>query len=203
MEHESLFADDKAVLRSRTLAGERHPNTARVVVLTCCDVNAPCGEVFGLDGQAVMTIRTVGNTLGEDVLGSLEYACAIQGASVIVVLGHSHCEALSVACQQTEPGYLSGVLDRVGPAIRSVRASGGSDLAADTFLDRVTLEHAHRQAQAITTRSPMLARLSASGRISIIAAVADSDTGVVRSARPAYGVAGNHLITKMGAGAPH
>lgn len=202
MRQEPPFADDVPGARSRALAGERPANTARVVVLTCCDANAPCGGVFGLDGQSVMTIRTVGNTLGEDVLGSIEYACAIQGASVIVVLGHSHCEALAVACNKTEPGYLSGVLDRVGPAIRAVRDGGLTDLAGGTFLDRVTLEHARRQAQAITTRSPMLAQLSASGRISVIAAVVDSDTGVVRTAHPA-GATSGHFLAHVESGLAH
>lgn len=196
MKPDTPFGDDTPVPRSRALAGERPANTARVVVLTCCDANAPCGDVFGLGGRSVMTIRTVGNTLGEDVLGSLEYACAIQGASVIVVLGHSHCEALAVACNKTEPGYLSGVLDRVGPAIRAVRDGGLTDLESGTFLDRVTLEHARRQAQAITTRSPMLAQLSASGRVSVIAAVVDSDTGVVRTAHPANAT-GRHFLVPM------
>lgn len=199
MEHESPLADRRTVPCSR----ERRPNLVRLVVLACCDVNAPCGDVFGLDGKSVMTIRTVANTLGEDVLGSLEYACAMQGASVIVVLGHSDCEAVAVACNQVEMGHLSGVLDRVGPAIRTVRMSGASDLSTGTFLDRVTLEHARRQAHAITTRSPVLARLSAAGRVSIIAAVADSDTGAVRAAHPAHGVASGHLITQMNTKPPH
>lgn len=203
MTHDTLFSDTTPFPRSRALAGQRPSNAARVVVVTCCDANAPCGDVFGLDGESVMTIRTVGNTLGEDVLGSLEYACAIQGASVVIVLGHSDCEALAVACNQIEPGYLSGVLDRVVPAIRAVRTGGVPDLPGETFLDRVTMEHARRQAEAVTARSPMLAQLSAAGRVSIIAAVVDSQTGTVRAARPAHSAGGGHLLARMETGLPH
>ncbi|MGE0447062.1 MAG: carbonic anhydrase [Vicinamibacterales bacterium] len=151
----------------------------KVAVVTCCDAHAPAGEIFGSAGAAAMAIRTVGNTIGEDVLGALEYACVVEGAAVIVILGHSHCHAVSLACKGTELGHLTGVLDRMGPAIRTVRTAAGDGLSTDALVERVTAEHARRQAEAITARSPLLAALVADGQLTVIAAVADSASGTV------------------------
>ena len=188
--------------------GHRQPWTpwrrpgVKLAVLSCCDAGAPAGEVFDVAGGPVMTIRTLATTIGEDVLGALEYACAMEGASVIIVMGHSRCRAITAACDHTELGHLTGVLDRIVPAIQAIRETDPAPLPDDAFVERVTLEHTRRQALAISERSPVLARMLEAGALTIMVAIADSASGAIHVSGAVAGSA-DPFFAAQGAAVQH
>lgn len=75
---------------------EQRPYAA---VLGCSDARVPIGLIFNEGPNDLFVVRVAGNTLGEDVRGSLDYALEHLGDSLklVVVLGHSGCGAVSAA----------------------------------------------------------------------------------------------------------
>ena len=45
----------------------------------------------------MFSVRIAGNVVSDRVLGSLEYACQVAGAKLVVVLGHTQCGAVTAA----------------------------------------------------------------------------------------------------------
>lgn len=74
------------------------------VTLSCIDSRTPAELVFDLGIGDIFSIRLAGNVVSERVLGSLEFACSIAGAKLIVVMGHTNCGAVSAAIQLHNAG---------------------------------------------------------------------------------------------------
>ncbi|HAL71562.1 MAG TPA: sulfate transporter, partial [Verrucomicrobiales bacterium] len=67
------------------------------VVLGCIDSRAPVELIFDLGLGDVFSIRIAGNIARDKVLGSMEYSCAVAGAKIILVMGHTSCGAVNAA----------------------------------------------------------------------------------------------------------
>ena len=101
-------------------------------ILSCIDSRTSAELIFDQGLGDIFSIRIAGNVVNDDVLGSLEYACAIANAKIIVVLGHTKCGAIVSACDGVRTGYLTGLLEKIRPAI---------DLEAKTSVDRTSNNH--------------------------------------------------------------
>lgn len=77
-------------------APRQHPYAA---VVGCADARVPVELIFSEGPNDLFVVRIAGNGLGDDVLGSLNYAVDHLKDSLrtIVVLGHSRCGAVSAA----------------------------------------------------------------------------------------------------------
>ena len=67
------------------------------VVLGCIDSRTPTELVFDMGVGDVFSVRIAGNVLGDKILGSMEYGCAVAGAKLVVVMGHTRCGAVAAA----------------------------------------------------------------------------------------------------------
>src|SRR5690606_5709150 len=67
------------------------------VVLSCIDSRAPVEIILDVGVGDIFTVRVAGNVTSPKVLGSIEYACSVAGAKLIVVLGHTRCGAVTTA----------------------------------------------------------------------------------------------------------
>lgn len=67
------------------------------VVLSCIDSRTPAELVFDMGLGDIFSVRVAGNVLSPKVLGSMEYGCAVAGARLIVVMGHTRCGAVTAA----------------------------------------------------------------------------------------------------------
>lgn len=110
------------------------------VVISCIDSRVPTEMVFDQGIGDIFCVRVAGNVINQDVLGSIEFACKVAGVKLIVVMGHTSCGAVKGACNDVELGNLTGLLDKIKPAISIVSNRG---LAADDsrFVDEVALEN--------------------------------------------------------------
>jgi carbonic anhydrase len=99
---------DLGLLQSDTTSLAQRPFAA---VVGCADARVPIELIFNEGPNDLFVVRVAGNTLGDDVRGSLNYALENLGASLklIVVLGHSGCGAVTAAVDVfLDPaGYLS------------------------------------------------------------------------------------------------
>jgi carbonic anhydrase len=69
------------------------------VVLGCSDARVPTELIFDRACNELFVVRVAGNILGQDQLGSIDYAVENLGKNLklIVVLGHSGCGAVTAA----------------------------------------------------------------------------------------------------------
>ena len=128
----------------------------------------------------VFSVRIAGNVINEDILGSMEYACKVVGAKIIVVLGHTQCGAIRGACDHVEMGNLTALLNKIQPAIYEENSEIENRNASNyIFVEKVASIHIKRTLHAILDRSPILKEMIETGTIGIIGAKYDVATGVV------------------------
>ena len=104
----NIDARDVGVMVSEAASLEQQPFA---IVLGCSDARVPIGLVFNEGPNDLFVVRVAGNTLGDDVRGSIDYALEHLGESLklVVVLGHSGCGAITAAVDvfQKPADYLS------------------------------------------------------------------------------------------------
>ncbi len=92
-------------------AGDALQQRPYAAVLGCADARVPIELIFNEGPNDLFVVRVAGNTLGDDVRGSLNYALDHLGGSLklIVVLGHSGCGAVTAAADVflDRAGYLA------------------------------------------------------------------------------------------------
>ena len=125
------------------------------VVISCIDSRVPTEMVFDQGIGDIFCVRVAGNVINQDVLGSVEFACIVAGVKLIVVMGHTSCGAVKGACNDVELGNLTGLLNKIKPAISIVANRG---VAADDagFVDEVALENVQISLDTILNDSPVL-----------------------------------------------
>jgi carbonic anhydrase len=151
-------------------------------VLSCIDSRTSAELIFDQGMGDIFSIRIAGNFLNDDILGSLEFACRIAGAKLIVVLGHSRCGAIKGACDGVELGHLTAMLAKISPAIEAV--TNPIDPEARTsangeFVEVVAQENVRRVVAAISERSGVLAEMRQSDAIDIVGGMYDVTCGSV------------------------
>ena len=104
--------------QQRTTATGQFP---AAVVLGCIDSRAPAEIIFDVGIGDTFNVRVAGNVVNDDLLGSLEFACAVAGAKVVLVIGHTACGAIKGAIDDVEMGNLTGLLARIKPAISATK----------------------------------------------------------------------------------
>ena len=149
------------------------------IVLSCIDSRTSAELIFDQGLGDVFSVRIAGNVLNEDILGSMEFACQITGSKLIVVLGHTRCGAVKGACGHVELGHLTGLLGKIAPAIHTVEAANGRELAPDTFVEQVAVENTRHQLRAILNRSSILQNLFQEGKIGLVGGVYSVESGEV------------------------
>lgn len=152
------------------------------VILSCIDSRTSAELTFDLGIGDVFSIRIAGNFLNEDILGSMEFACHVAGAKLVVVLGHSHCGAIKGACDGVELGNLTQMLGKIAPAVACVDdlgQCGPRSSSNDGFVDAVARENVQRSVREVTERSEVLAALKDAGKIDVVGGMYDITTGKV------------------------
>jgi carbonic anhydrase len=148
-------------------------------VLSCADSRVPPELLFGGLGLGELFVaRNAGNLADTGVLGTLEYGAAVLGVPLIVVLGHQKCGAVAAACDiatknATFPGSIGPMIEPIVPAALAVKDAGG-DLVTNTVK-----ENARRTVARILEGSPIIAGLVKSGKVKVLPAYYELDTGKV------------------------
>ena len=162
---------------------EQHADAAgqapAAVVLGCIDSRVPAEIVFDAGIGELFVARIAGNVLDEDVLGSLEYACAEAGAKAIVILGHTDCGAVKGAIEDLKLGNLTGLLAKLKPAITATTAGGEKSDKNRTYVAAVARTNVKLGLDGVRKRSQVLADLETKKTIQIVGALYDVRTATV------------------------
>lgn len=150
------------------------------IILSCIDSRTSVELIFDQGLGDVFSVRIAGTIINEDILGSMEFACKVAGAKIIVILGHTKCGAIKGACDHVEMGNLTALLTKIQPAVASERSVTENRTSSnEEFVDRVTAINIRRTVHAIMERSPILKELIGSGKCGIIGGNHDITTGEV------------------------
>ena len=162
------------------------------VVLSCIDSRTPTEMIFDLGLGDVFSIRIAGNITSEKVLGSLEYSCAVAGAKLILVMGHTRCGAVTAAVnfacspetasQATGCQHLDRIVDEIHHSIDMETCRRLSELSTEekeTYVDTVARRNVLSSIETIIRESDTLSRLIREGRIAIAGGMYDVATGEI------------------------
>jgi carbonic anhydrase len=111
--------------------------------------------------------RIAGNIANDDLLGSLEFACAVAGAKVVLVMGHTACGAIKGAIDGAQLGNLTGLLNKIKPAVNATHYEGERTSKNGEFVDEVAKTNVRLTIGVIRERSNVLAGLEKDGKIKI------------------------------------
>lgn len=151
------------------------------VVLSCIDSRVPVELIFDLSLGDVFVIRVAGNVVNPDVLASIEFACKMGGAKIIMVLGHKECGAIKAACDKVSVGeHLPELLKKIQPAI-DLETETKADRTSknQTFLLNVTCNNIQLTRRQLYEQSKILSELMDTQQVSLLSALYDVKTGKV------------------------
>ena len=162
----------------RTTAAGQYPHA---VVLSCIDSRAPAEILFDAGIGDLFNARIAGNIADADLVGSMEFACAVSGAKLVLVMGHTSCGAIKGAIDRVKLGNLTGLLEKIDPAVASVTTVPGDRTSKNTpFVEAVSEANVRLTVAKIRELSPILRDLEKAGKIQIVGSIYDLETGRVR-----------------------
>jgi len=151
-------------------------------VLSCIDSRVSSELIFDQGIGDIFSVRIAGNFINSDILGSMEFACKLAGTKVILVLGHTSCGAVKGACDNAKLGNLTGMLDKIKPAVNQVSEPVDPSKRNSKnieFVNTVAKKNVELSIERIMAESPVLAEMKSSGEIDIVGGMYDISTGKV------------------------
>ena len=148
-------------------------------ILTCADSRVSPELIFGGVGLGELFVcRNAGNVADTAVMGTIEYGAEHLGSPLVVVMGHSRCGAVQAACDVVEkdaklPGSIKPMVDAIVPAAKAMKGKSGD------FVDLSVRENARLNAEKVKAESDIVKELAHEGKVKIVYARYDLDTGVV------------------------
>jgi carbonic anhydrase len=170
----------KSVYGSRTARREETASGQQptAMILSCADSRVPPEIVFDQTIGDLFVVRVAGNCVFAGGLGSFEYAFEHFHSSLLLVLGHSGCGAVTAAVDTVKshgraPGDIEAIVDAIAPSVRAVLSKSG-----DVYANAIA-ENARESARQLQRRAPMLRDAVAHRRLRVVSAVYDLKSGGV------------------------
>jgi len=161
----------KLIERRTALAKDQKPFD---VIVSCSDSRVPPELIFNAGLGDVFVVRTAGEVVDNVALGSIEYAVEHLGSSLIVVLGHQRCGAVSAAVSgANETGKIPEVLKAIAPAVEETKGKPGDPT------DNAVRANAVDIAKRLQSTGPIIAPRVQSGKVKVLAARYDLESGQV------------------------
>lgn len=165
-----------------------HVHEPFAIILGCSDARVPAEIVFDQGLGDLFVIRVAGNVVAPSQIGSVEFATEKFGTKLVVVLGHSHCGAVT-ACvetlinpdQQFSPN-LRSIVDRIRPSVynlHEIYTANGQDIDAQELINRGIKANVRMSVTQLRHGSRILEDAVNNGSLIIVGAVYDLDTGKV------------------------
>jgi len=171
----------------RATAAAQHP---LAVALSCIDSRTPVELIFDLGMGDIFSIRVAGNITSREVLASAEYGCAVAGAKLMLVIGHTRCGAVTAAvkflgsrltvAEATGCQHLDAIVNEIQRSAGSISSeviSDGSSQEMTSLVDDVAWQNVLRVVNETRARSRTLDSLVRERRIAIVGMMYDVVTG--------------------------
>lgn len=182
----SLQRSNRKFIRSRKYARQRRATAngqnPAYVVLSCSDSRTPPEIIFNRGLGKIFCPRVAGNTAGDQVIDSIEFAVKTWDVTTVVVMGHDNCGAVVGALERLrlnngvidpENGILNAVLIPIEKAI----VAAGIDIYGPNALEESIKANVAYAANQLILRSEVIARAVQDGQIIIVGSVYNLRTG--------------------------
>ena len=182
---ENLSSTKKTPLSPPTLVKEHKPNA---IILGCSDARVPVELIFDQGLGDLFVIRVAGNVVAPSQIGSIEFAAEKFGTRLVVVLGHSHCGAVTACVEalinpdQYYSPNLQSIVDRIRPSVLNVHeiaTASGDDVDMDELIERSVRANVGMSVSQIKYGSRILEDMVRQGDLLVIGAEYDVATGKV------------------------
>ena len=141
----------------------------KAMVLSCLDSRVPVEDVFDQGIGDVFVGRVAGNFVNTDLLGSMEFACKVAGAKLIIVMGHQHCGAVKGAIDNVQLGNITSMLANIKPAVAmSQNFEGEKTSSNEKFVKNVAKNNIINTIAQIRAKSEILKTMEDKGEIKIV-----------------------------------
>ena len=168
-----------AVTQPETTRREQllHGQRPTAIVLTCSDARVTPESVFDTGLGDLYVIRVSGHVVSDDALASVDYAIAKTGASLVVVMGHRGCDAVTAAVTPERGRPTASMRElrrRITPAVRRAQAEGCQGRA---LLSRAEELHVLGSIGELHKRSALVRQRVGENSLGLVPVVYDLETG--------------------------
>jgi carbonic anhydrase len=167
-EHDKLVADQYPI----------------AIILGCSDARVPAEIIFDQGLGELFVIRVAGNIVAPSQVGSVEFAAAMFGTRLVVVLGHTQCGAIHATIEQlrrpsTEQSRnLQSIVDRVRPAVQPLFSTNLVDDPV-ALVRKAVRANIRASANHLRHGSAVLEQLIQDDGLLVVGAEYSIETGVV------------------------
>jgi carbonic anhydrase len=157
------------------------------VVLSCIDSRAPAELLFDSGLGDIFSVRVAGNVTGRKIMGSVEYACAVAGSKLVLVLGHTRCGAVTAAYDLHQQGkspeeatgcqHLAGIVGDIQHSLAD--GIGPPNATKDEIVNEIARRNVLRSVEILVRESDALAMLVREGKLAVVGAIYDVTTGAI------------------------
>jgi carbonic anhydrase len=151
------------------------------IVLGCSDSRTPVEILFDEGFGDLFVVRIAGNIVAPSVVGSIEFAASQFGTRLVVVMGHTGCGAVAATVNALKTGLgpdsknLRSITDRIAPHVVGIVQSGDPNVA----MANAVRANVRASADHLRHGSPIIEDLVAQGRVAVVGAEYDLETGAV------------------------
>lgn len=159
------------------------------IILGCSDARVPVELVFDQGLGDLFVIRVAGNVVAPSQIGSVEFAADKFGTRLVVVLGHSHCGAVT-ACvealmnpEQEQSPNIRSIVDRISPSVynlHEIAAASGGEVDTDELIDRSVRANVRMSVSQLKHGSRIIEDMVDTGDLLVVGAEYDLQTGQVK-----------------------
>ncbi|WP_434353365.1 carbonic anhydrase [Psychrobacter sp. HD31] len=159
------------------------------IILGCSDARVPVELVFDQGLGDLFVIRVAGNVVAPSQIGSVEFAAEKFGTRLVVVLGHSHCGAVT-ACvealmnpEQKQSPNIRSIVDRISPSVynlHEIAAASGEEVDINMLIDRSVRANVRMSVSQLKHGSRIIEDMVDSGELLVVGAEYDLKTGKVK-----------------------
>lgn len=176
----NLTQRDHSAQRRKAMIGQ-YP---KAIVLSCVDSRVPVKDVFDSGIGDIFVARVAGNTENADIVGSMEFATAVAGSKVVIVMGPTACGAVKSTIDEVDAkslgmNSLADLQNEIEPAIKETEYEGDRTTKNVEYIDLVINNNAMRTVKNIREQSPTMAKMEDEGKLIIVSAVYNMETGKV------------------------
>lgn len=154
------------------------------IILGCSDSRVPAEIIFDQGLGDLFVIRVAGNIVAPSQVGSVEFAAALYGTPLVVVLGHSQCGGILATLDElqqpsaNQSPNLRSIVDRIRPSVEGLLAT---ELRHDpeALVRQAVRANVRASANQLRHGSEVLERLIQHGGLRVVGAEYSLDDGVV------------------------
>ena len=152
----------------------------KAIVLSCVDSRIPVEDILDKGLGDILVARVAGNFVNQDILGSMEFACKVAGAKVVMVMGHQQCGAMMASIDGVTMGNMSAMLANLQPAIDASQTFEGEMISSNPeFVKTVSHNNVMLTVEEVREKSPLLKEMEESGEIKIVGAYYNLSNGTL------------------------